>query len=270
MEANLKGRVAVVTGGNSGIGFAIAEGLAQAGARVVIASRREAKTRQALAQLARSGLTVSAITVDVASKASVDRLIRRVAKDFGRMDVLVACAGVNRRKAPQDFSVSEWQEILDVNLRGPFLCAQAAYPLMKASGGGRIINIGSMTSTFGAPHMAPYAASKGGLAQLTKSLAAAWAPDRILVNAILPGWIYTDLTAQACKNRPGLYKKVAKSTPLGRWGMPKDVAGLAVFLAGGGSDFITGALIPLDGGCSAVGSYAATSVPDRGRRAAGD
>jgi 2-deoxy-D-gluconate 3-dehydrogenase len=142
---------------------------------------------------------------------------------------------------------------MDTNLTGAFLCAQAAYPAMKQAGGGKIINIGSMMSLFGAPYATPYAASKGGIVQMTKALATAWATDNIQVNAVLPGWIDTDLTRRARQEVPGLHERVLARTPAGRWGTPEDHAGIAVFLASPAAGFITGTAIPVDGGFSIQG-----------------
>jgi 2-deoxy-D-gluconate 3-dehydrogenase len=143
--------------------------------------------------------------------------------------------------------------VLETNLDGAFFCSQAAYPLMKAAGGGKIINIGSMFSLFGARYAVPYAASKGALIQMTKSLACAWANDNIQVNAVLPGWIDTELTRTARREVRGLNEAVLARTPMGRWGEPRDLGGIAVFLAGPAADFVTGAAIPVDGGFSAMG-----------------
>jgi len=140
--------------------------------------------------------------------------------------------------------------VLDTNLTSAFFCAQAAYPAMCQAGGGKIVNIGSMMSLFGAPYATPYAASKGGIVQMTRALATAWARDNIQVNAVLPGWIDTDLTRAARGQVDGLHERVEARTPAGRWGVPADMAGVAVFLAGAGSDFVTGAAIPVDGGFS--------------------
>jgi 2-deoxy-D-gluconate 3-dehydrogenase len=143
--------------------------------------------------------------------------------------------------------------VIDTNLSSAFLCCQAAYPAMLRAGGGKIVNIGSMMSIFGAPFTAAYAASKGGLVQLTRALATAWAKDNIQVNAVLPGWIDTDLTRRAREQVPGLHDRVVARTPAARWGTPDDLAGIAVFLASPASDFITGTAIPIDGGYSVQG-----------------
>lgn len=248
---DLTGRVAVVTGGNGGIGLGMAAGLAQAGASVMIAARDARKSAAALAELQGAGSPVGAVEVDVLSKDSIERMLAETAERFGRVDILITNAGSNIRKAPQDYSLEEWTEVIDVNLRGTFACAQAAYPHLCRAGGGKIITIGSMTSIFGASFAAPYSASKGGTVQLSKALASAWAKDNIQVNAVLPGWIDTALTQGARRDVAGLEERVRARTPQGRWGTPQDLAGIAVFLASRASDFITGTAIPVDGGYSA-------------------
>ena len=248
---DLTGRVAIVTGGNGGIGLGIAKGLAQAGAAVVIAGRNQEKSLLAAGEIAATGARALALPVEVSERESVTGLVQQTLEKFERIDILVANAGVNIRHAPQDYSVEEWHAVIDVNLGGPFLCAQAVYPAMKRVGGGKIITIGSMTSLFGASFAAPYSASKGGVVQLTKALATAWAKDNIQVNAILPGWIETELTTKARVEVSGLHDRVVARTPQGRWGSPDDLAGTAVFLASSASDFVTGTAIPVDGGYSA-------------------
>jgi len=248
---DLSGRVAVVTGGNGGIGLGMAEGLAQAGASVMIAGRDRDKSLHALARLEQRGGRSAAVEVDVLLKDSIEGMFTATLERFGRVDILVTNAGTNIRKAPQDYTLEEWTDVLDINLRGTFLCAQAAYPHLVRAGGGKIITIGSMTSIFGASFAAPYSASKGGTVQLTKALATAWAKDNIQVNAVLPGWIDTDLTRRARREVAGLEERVQARTPQGRWGTPADLAGVGVFLASSASDFVTGVAIPVDGGYSA-------------------
>ncbi len=250
---DLAGKVAIVTGGNGGIGLGMARGLAGAGAWVVIAGRDAAKSKSAVADLEGRGGQALALEVDVADESSVAHLFRMAAERCGRLDILVNNAGTNIRKPPQDYTTEEWRRVLDTNLTGAFFCARAAYPLMKAAGGGKIINIGSMMSIFGGWFAAPYGSSKGGIVQLTRSLAAAWACDNIQVNAVLPGWIDTALTRQARAQVAGLHESVLARTPAGRWGEIDDMAGVAVFLAGRGSDFVTGTAIPVDGGYSIQG-----------------
>ena len=246
----LKGRVAVVTGGNSGIGLGIAQGLAAAGAAIVVAGRRNEKTLAAARALEKLDVRTVAVELDVRSEASCRAMVEGTVQRFGRLDILVNNAGTTIRKQPQALTLAEWNEVMETNLTGAFVCAHAAYPHMRR-GGGKIINIGSMLSIFGAAYAAPYAASKGAIVQMTKALACAWAQDNIQVNAILPGWIDTPLTEGARREVPGLNERVLARTPAGRWGEPADLAGLAVLLAGAASDFITGAAIPVDGGYSA-------------------
>jgi 2-deoxy-D-gluconate 3-dehydrogenase len=150
-------------------------------------------------------------------------------------------------------TLAEWRQVLDTNLTSAFLMSRAAYPIMKAQGGGKIINIGSMMSIFGASFTPAYAASKGGIVQLTKALASAWARDNIQVNAVLPGWIDTELTIEARRQVAGLHERVLARTPADRWGVIDDMAGIAVFLASAASDFVTGTAIPVDGGYSSQG-----------------
>jgi 2-deoxy-D-gluconate 3-dehydrogenase len=246
---DLSGRVAIVTGGNGGIGLGMARGLAQAGATIVVAARNAQKNAAAVSELRALGsVKAAAQSVDVTDAAACKAMIAEVAGKFGRVDVLVNNAGINIRKAPQEYALEEWHSIIDTNLSSAFACCQAAYPVMAAGGGGKIINIGSMTSLFGAPFAAPYGASKGGIVQLSKSLASSWAKDNIQVNAILPGWVDTDLTKRGRRDVPGLHERVIERTPAGRWGVPDDFAGIAVFLASRASDFITGAAIEVDGG----------------------
>lgn len=249
---DLTGRVAIVTGGNGGIGFGMAQGLAEAGATVVVAARNAAKNAEAAARLksANPKGQALALEVDVTQESACKALAQTAMERFGRLDILINNAGTNIRKAPQEYSLDEWRFLIDTNLTSAFLCSKAAYAAMVKSGGGKIVNIGSMTSIFGAPFAAPYGATKGGIVQFTKALASAWAKDNIQVNAVLPGWIDTDLTRQARKDVPGLHERVVARTPAGRWGVPQDFAGIAVFLASRASDFLSGTAIPVDGGYS--------------------
>jgi 2-deoxy-D-gluconate 3-dehydrogenase len=250
---DLKDKVAVVTGGNGGIGLGMGLGLARAGAHVVIAARNAEKSAAAVREVERAGGQASAVNVDVADEASVGRLMASVKSRHGRLDVLINNAGMNIRKPVHELSLAEWRQVIDTNLTGAFLCCHAAYPLFKATGAGKIINIGSMMSIFGASFAPAYAASKGGIVQLTKATAVAWAKDNIQVNAVLPGWIDTELTQNARKQVSGLHDSVLRRTPAGRWGTGEDMAGVAVFLASAASDFVTGTAIPVDGGYAIQG-----------------
>lgn len=247
---DLKGKVAVVTGGNGGIGLGMAQGIASLGATIVIAGRNEAKAADALKTLHGMGAEASFIVADVTKKAECVALIASAAAQYGRVDILVNNAGTSVRKPPQDLTEEEWHHVLDTNLTSAFLCSQAAYPEMLKAGGGKMINIGSMMSLFGTPFGTAYASSKGGIVQMTRAMATAWAKDNIQVNAVLPGWIDTELTVGARAQVAGLQDSVEKRTPGGRWGTPHDMAGVAAFLASSASDFVTGAAIPVDGGFS--------------------
>ena len=249
----LKNRIAIVTGGNGGIGLGMARGLARAGAHVVVAGRNAEKSAGAVRELERLGGEASAVTVDVADEASVRGLMETVRARRGRLDILVNNAGINIRKPLHELALAEWRQVVDTNLTSAYLCCHAAYPLFKAAGGGKVINIGSMMSIFGASFAPAYAASKGGIVQLTKATAAAWARDNIQVNAVLPGWIDTDLTRNARKEVTGLHDNVLRRTPAGRWGTIEDMEGIAVFLASPASDFVTGTAIPVDGGYAIQG-----------------
>jgi 2-deoxy-D-gluconate 3-dehydrogenase len=252
-QFDLSGKVAVVTGGNGGIGLGMARGLAGAGATIVVAGRDTKKNAEAVDALSTAGARAIAVQVDVRDKASCQAMMDAATKAFGRLDILVNNAGTNIRKQPQDYTLEEWHTVIDTNLSSAFICCQLAYPIMVKAGGGKIINIGSMMSILGAAFAGPYGASKGGIVQLTRSLATAWGKDNIQLNAVLPGFIDTDLTRAARKQVSGLDARVTARTPAGRWGNPDDLAGIAVFLASPASDFVTGAAIPVDGGYSVQG-----------------
>jgi 2-dehydro-3-deoxy-D-gluconate 5-dehydrogenase len=248
-DFDLTAKVAIVTGGNGGIGFGIARGLANAGAAIVVAARDSEKNARAVAALQQTGVEVLSVSTDVRDETSVQAMVSAAAQAFGRVDILVNNAGINIRKAPQDYTLNEWQQVLNTNLTGVFLCSRAVYPFMAKAGGGKIINIGSMTSIFGSNVSPAYAATKGGVVQFTKSLAIFWAKDNIQVNAILPGWIHTDLTASASSER---YQFIRSRIPHGRWGEPDELAGAAVFLASRASEYVTGIALPVDGGYTSM------------------
>ncbi len=244
---DLTGRVALITGGTAGIGLGMARGLLDSGARVVLAGRDPARGAAAARALGEAACFVAA---DVSNGAACRDLVAGAAAWGGRLDILVNNAGTTIRKRPEALDEAEWRHVIDTNLTSAMLCSQAAHPHMARAGGGKIVMVGSMMSIFGAPYAAAYAASKGGIVQLGRALATAWAEDRIQVNAILPGWIDTALTEGARAFTPGLHESAAARTPAGRWGTPADLAGVAVFLASAASDFITGTAIPVDGGYS--------------------
>ena len=245
---DLSNKVAIVTGGNGGIGLGMARGLAAAGATLAVVGRNAEKNQIAVDEL---GGNARAFVADVTNAAEVDEMVSEVVKSFGGIDILINNAGTNIRKRPEDLSESEWHHVLDTNLTSAFLCSKACYPEMKRRGGGKILNNGSMTSLFSSPWLTAYGSSKGGMVQFTRGLATAWAEDNIQANCFLPGWIDTDLTRRAREQNPDLHQQVLTRTPADRWGEINDMSGIAVFLASAASDFVTGTAIPIDGGFSA-------------------
>ncbi len=245
---DLEGTVALVTGGNGGIGLAMAEALAAHGAAVAVAGRDETKNARAAAVLRGYGREPLVLRGDLAEREVPARLVAATVAHFGRLDVVVANAGTNIRKRPEDYTEEEFAHVLEVDLVSVHRLCVAARPHLRASGRGRILVVGSIMSHLAAPFNAPYCAAKGGVVQLVRAYATAWAADGIRANAVLPGWIDTDLTRRARREVPGLHEKVIARTPVGRWGEPRDLAAVTVFLAGPGADFVTGAAIPVDGG----------------------
>ncbi|HYB75296.1 MAG TPA: glucose 1-dehydrogenase [Candidatus Sulfotelmatobacter sp.] len=244
---DLSGRVALVTGGGTGLGKGIALGLAGAGAFTVVAGRRKAPLGATVAEMARAGGKGAWLAGDVSSADEARRLVDAVRSRHGRLDVLVNGAGINRRGPMLEFSERDWDEVMATNLKGLFFCSQAAARVMKDQGGGKIIHIVSLTSERGLPNVAPYGASKAAVAQLTKSMAVEWAPHKITVNAIGPGWFRTEMTDALFQNQEW-HDRILARHPLGRFGVPEDLAGAAVFLASPAADYVTGQAIYVDGG----------------------
>ena len=248
---SLKDKVVIVTGAATHIGQAYAVRLAQEGAKVVACDILDCGTTAEMVMEA--GGEVLPLITDVTKEEDTLEMARQTVERFGRIDCIVNNAGIFdglTARPMMDVDMAEWDRVYEVNVKGMFLCCRAVFPYMKEQGGGKIINIGSMTSIFGSDWVASYAASKGGVVQLTKSLAIAWAKDGIQVNAILPGWIHTDLTAAIKDQNPERYAFVTSRIPRGRWGEPDELAGAAVFLASRASDYVTGVSIPVDGGYS--------------------
>lgn len=250
-ELNLRGKVAIVTGGNGGIGRGIAIGLATAGADIVIAARNEEKTAKVVEEINSLNRCCLGIRCDVTSRTDIGTTVETVLREFGKLDILVNNAGVADGGPPHSLHEEVWDRVLTTNLKAAFLFCQAVYPAFANGGGGKVINIGSEYSIFGSDIVLPYSVSKGGVIQLTKSLAIAWAGNNIQVNAIIPGWIRSDMTAPVVNNKI-MYEAIVQRTPAGRFGEPRDVAGAAVFLSSPASDFITGQSIIVDGGYSVV------------------
>nr|ADI23461.1 dehydrogenases with different specificities (related to short-chain alcohol dehydrogenases) [uncultured nuHF1 cluster bacterium HF0770_35I22] len=247
---SLTGKTAVITGGNSGIGLGMALGLAKAGANIAIIGRNKKKNIKSLEKVKKIGTRAIAIEADVRCSVSAKSAIKEIKKEFRQINILINNAGTTIRKPAEKLTEEEWLLVIDTNLTSTFIWSVNCYPEFKKMGGGKILNNGSMLSLFGSPWGSAYGASKGGVMQLTRSHATAWASENIQVNCFLPGWIDTELTKQARKKIPGLNKKVLDRTPAARWGTPKDMEGIAVFLASPASDFITGTAIPIDGGFS--------------------
>ncbi len=245
---DLSGRLAVVTGGGSGLGFAIARGLAHAGARVVINGRNRAKLDAAAAQL---GQAVSVNAFDVTDEAAVTAGMADIERTHGPVDILVNNAAVNNRKPFDEYTLAEWRALQDANFDGPFLVARAVVPAMKARRRGKIVNICSLASDIGRPNIVAYAASKGGLKMMTRALAVELAPHNVQVNGIAPGFFKTEMNT-ALINNAEFSAWVEKRTPAGRWGDPAEIAGAAVFLASPAADYVTGHLLYVDGGFSAA------------------
>jgi 2-deoxy-D-gluconate 3-dehydrogenase len=249
---DLSGKTALVTGGNGGIGLGMARGLASAGANIVLVGRDRAKGDEARESLSLKGASARFVAADVTDEASCLACVAQATEVFGDIHILINNAGIAIRKSPQDYTYEEWHKVMDSNLSSAFLMARAVYPSMQRARGGKIINIASILALFGAPFSVAYSASKGGLVQFTKALATAWAPDNIQVNAILPGWIDTNLTVSAREQVSGLHDMVMARTPAKRWGRTEDFAGAAIFLSSAASDFVTGASLLVDGGFSAA------------------
>lgn len=243
----LTGKRVVITGGTSGIGLATARAFLDAGAQVVVSGRSVERGQHALEVLDGKG-PAWFVAGDAADEAAATALAQAAEDHMGGTDVVVCAAGTNRRGAPQDLSLDDWDAVLDSSLRGTFVTARAFYPSLCRAGQGRIVTIGSMLSVLANEATAPYAAAKGGVVQLTRSLAVAWAKDGIRANCILPGWVDTPLTRQARKDMPDLDRRVCERTPIGRWATPDEIAGAILFLATPAAGFMTGTAIPVDGG----------------------
>ena len=243
---DLDGQVAVVTGGNGGIGRAIALGLAGAGANVAIWGRNSEKNAEALAALRAVGPPAVALAVDVADRSQLQPALAAVERDLGPVSILVNNAAVAAFGGVLDLSPEDWDRVIETDLTACFLLAKYAAQSMTKRQAGKIINLASTYSLFGSAFAPSYSAAKGAIMQLTKSLAIELAPHNIQVNAILPGWIDTDLTGPI-KGMP-LYKEILTRTPAGRFGTPAECAGAAVFLASAAAGFVTGTALVVDGG----------------------
>ncbi len=246
---DLTGKVALVTGAYRGLGFAIAQGLARAGATVVLNGRKPEALAAAAKVLTDAGLDATTRVFDVTDEAGVRSATAGIEAQQGRLDILVNNAGIQRRNPLVEFARKDWDDIIATNLTGPFLVSQAVLPGMIARRGGKIIHIASLMSELARPTVVPYIAAKGGVRQLTRGMAVELAPHNIQVNAIAPGYFATEMNRALIEN-PEFNAWVCKHTPAGRWGRPEEVAGLAVFLASPAADYMTGQLLVIDGGMS--------------------
>ena len=248
----LDGRRAVVTGGARGLGRVMAEALAQAGADVVITSRQPDGAEAGARELAgTTGRRVVAVGADVSRADEVTRLVEAAEQAVGPIDILINNAGINIRGPIETLTEADWDAVIDTNLKGPFLCSRAFGPRMAARGWGRIINLGSILSVIAMPGRAPYASSKAGVANLTRVLALEWADKGVTVNALCPGPFGTEMN-RSLLDDPEKYKAFVSKIPLGRWGEPREIAGVTVFLASEASSFVTGSLLFVDGGWTAA------------------
>jgi NAD(P)-dependent dehydrogenase (short-subunit alcohol dehydrogenase family) len=245
---DLTGKVAIVTGGARGIGFALASGLAKAGAAIALADLLKEEVQDSSKALREKSLKSIPIHVDVSSPESVENMAEQTIKEFDKIDILINNAGVSIGKAVEDTEEEDWNFVMDVNLKGPFVCSKAVGRYMIQQKSGKIINITSVVERLGADFRSAYCASKGGLGQLTKVLAIEWGKHNINVNAVAPGLIRTPTTEAYEKTEPGRYDKILNRLPLRRWGKPEDLIGTVVFLASGASDYVTGQTIFVDAG----------------------
>jgi gluconate 5-dehydrogenase len=246
---DLAGRVALVTGAYRGLGFSIARGLAQAGATVILNGRKPEELARAAKTLTDAQLKADVAVFDITDRDAVHAGVDAAIARHGGIDILVNNAGIQRRAPLVDFSQKEWDEVIATNLTAPFVVSQAVLPGMIAKKRGKIIHIASLMSELARPTVVPYTAAKGGVRQLTRGMAVELAPVGIQVNAIAPGYFATEMNRALIDNAE-FNAWVCKRTPAGRWGQPDELAGLAVFLASGASDYMTGQMLVMDGGMS--------------------
>jgi 2-deoxy-D-gluconate 3-dehydrogenase len=244
---SLKGKAGIVTGASQGLGKGMATALAQAGADLVIVSRTQSVLEKTAEEIRTFEHKVVPVTGDISKKEDIERIVNKTLEKFGKIDFLFNNAGIIRRCPSEDYSEKDWDEVISINLKGVFLLAQAVGRVMIKQGGGKIINTSSLIAVTGGKTIPAYAASKGGVAQLTKALANDWAKYNINVNAIGPGYFKTDQTKPLWTDK-ARYRELTERIPMGRWGDPEDLAGTAVFLASEASDYITGQTIFVDGG----------------------
>ncbi len=245
---DLSGKVALVMGGHGGIGKAIALGLADAGADVIVSSRNLEALKGTVKEIEAKGRKSLAVTADIVDEKQVNDMVAKILKVFPRIDILVNAAGLAIRKPAESFPIDEWQKVMDTNTRGTFLCCQAVGRVMLKQKSGRIINVSSVRGRYGLPaNYAAYCASKGAVDSLTRTLACEWAKSNVLVNAVAPTIVETDLTKSALAD-PAYAKQMKDRIPIGKWAVPEDIVGPAIFFASDASSFVTGQILYIDGG----------------------
>jgi NAD(P)-dependent dehydrogenase (short-subunit alcohol dehydrogenase family) len=244
---DLSGKVAVVTGASKGLGRAMARGLAKAGADLVLCARDMVALKGAASEIESLGRKALPVAMDVLKSSSIGSMVEKALDAFGHVDILVNNAGVNIRKPVVELNESEWDMVLDTNLKGYFLVAKAVAPILIRQGGGKVINIASILGAVALPQQVAYASSKGGIVQMTKVMALEWAPHNIQVNAIAPTYFETPLT-EPLRRDPERNRFIIERTPMARWGRPEELEGAVIFLSSRASDFITGQTIFVDGG----------------------
>ncbi|PCH51440.1 MAG: 2-deoxy-D-gluconate 3-dehydrogenase [Cellvibrionales bacterium] len=248
---DLSGKVAIITGGNGGLGLGIAKGLAIAGAKVAVVGRKQEKIDRAVKELEDMGAEALGISCDVGSEEDVNRMVATTAEHFGRIDILFNNAAISWGIKTEEMTLDEWNNFITNNLTSCFLTCKACFPHMVEAGGGKIINVGSVITKLGFGKLSHYAAAKGGMDHMTQSLAQGWGKHNIHVNAVLPGLVDTEMMPCSGPNAmTGAVKFVSKKSPVGRYGIPEDFYGLSILLSSSASDFITGSIIVVDGGLS--------------------
>ncbi|MBV1932088.1 MAG: glucose 1-dehydrogenase [Porticoccaceae bacterium] len=245
---DLTGKVAIITGGNGGLGLGIAKGLAKEGCAVALVGRNQDKIDKAVAEMEALGAKAIGVQADVSKEDDVNRMVKETTDQLGRIDILVNNAAISWGIAPEKMTLEEWDNFIAVDLTSCFLCAKACHPEMVKAGGGKIINIGSAITKKGMGKLVHYAAAKGGMDHMTQSLAMAWGKDNIQVNAVLPGLVDTEMMPCEGPKKAGPVNYIVKKTPVGRYGMPEDFEGISVLLSSEASSFITGSIIVVDGG----------------------
>jgi 2-deoxy-D-gluconate 3-dehydrogenase len=246
---HVAGKKAIVTGGARGLGYSMAEGLHKAGVEVVLIATNEERLKQAAKKLGNEGAKVSYVAGDLSNLEGIEKIYQNALNQLGgRLDILVNNAGIQYRCEAEHFPIDKWKSIIDINLNAVFVLSQLAGKTMLRQGGGKIINIASMTSFFGSEMISAYSASKGGVMQLTKALSNEWAQRGINVNAIAPGYMETKLTSDMKAKNPAQYEEITRRIPAHRWGRAEDLQGTVIFLSSDASNYISGAIIPVDGG----------------------